>query len=345
MAQTYAFGDEMFQTNEGPSYPAHQFILSGTSTPGTADSGDYVSDFVSENPVKNGALAGCIAISSTYAKIIDPTGTETPLYNLCYEHQTLTDLLDAANLTWRYYAPSEGSIWTAPTAINHMCVPSETYGSNDNTCSGSDYTAATPKVVLNQTQANAQVLLDIEQLDPSQNNLQQVSWVIPTGADSDHAASNDGCGPSWVTSIVNAIGVSPYWPNTVIIITWDDWGGWYDHVAPPQVIDDGTSWGSGYVYGFRVPLIVISPYSKRAYISHTTHDFGSILRFIENNYGLGQIGQPALSYADTYAPDAPNSLSDMFDFTSSPQPFTQISVPWNNTTCQSDSTPSDPDDD
>jgi phospholipase C len=90
-------------------------------------------------------------------------------------------------------------------------------------------------------------------------------------------------------------------------------------------------------------MIVISPYSKPAYISHTTHDFGSILRFIENNYGLGQVQGP---YADTYAPDAPNSLSDMFDFTASPVPFTQIAVPWNDATCKSNaSVPSDPDDD
>jgi phospholipase C len=343
MAQTYAFGDQMFQTNEGPSYSAHQFIISGTSTPGTADSGDYVSDFVSENPIPNNATAGCLAATGTYAKIINPEGAETPLYNLCYEHQTLTDLLDDATppITWRYYAPSAGSIWTAPTAINHMCVPNNTYGSATE-CSGSDYTAASPKVVLNQTQTNAQVLSDI-----TSNSLQQVSWVIPTGADSDHAASNDGCGPSWVTEVVNAIGNSSYWPNTVIIVSWDDWGGWYDHVAPPQVIDDGSSWGSGYVYGFRVPLIVISPYSKSAYISHTTHDFGSILRFIENNYGLGQVGVSTGNYyADTYAPDAPNSLSDMFDFTGSPVPFTKIAVPWNDATCKSNpSIPSDPDDD
>ena len=86
---------------------------------------------------------------------------------------------------------------------------------------------------------------------------------------SDHAVATTAADPSWVASIVNAIGNSPYWANTAIIITWDDWGGWYDHVAP-KVINDGISWGSGYVYGFRVPLIVVSPYAKAAYISHVT---------------------------------------------------------------------------
>ena len=75
-------------------------------------------------------------------------------------------------------------------------------------------------------------------------------------------------GPSWVASVVNAIGNSPYWASTAIFITWDDWGGWYDHVPPPQVLVNCTqTWGCGYVYGFRVPLIVISPYIKAHYIS------------------------------------------------------------------------------
>ncbi len=127
-------------------------------------------------------------------------------------------------------------------------------------------------------------------------------------------AATDGSGPSWVASIVNAIDGSPYWANTAIIITWDDWGGWYDHVAP-RVISDGVSWGSGYTYGFRVPLIVVSPYAKAAYISHTAHDFGSMLKFIEITYTL-----PTLGYADAAADD----LADCFDLTQSPIAFKQI---------------------
>ena len=325
MAKTYAFADHMFQTNEGPSFPAHQFIISGTSAP-TATS----TLFASENP--NATAAGCVALATTTVKVIDSTGSETdnaPIYP-CFEHPTLTDSLDDAGVTWRYYAPSEGSIWTAPDAIEHMCVPSEAAGG---TCTGADFTATNPKVVLNQTQSNAQILTDI-----ASNQLQDVSWVIPTGDDSDHAQSNDGCGPSWVTSIVNAIGNSPYWSNTVIILTWDDWGGWYDHVPPPNVLVNCSSWGCGYVYGFRVPLLVISPYiRKQGYISHVNHDFGSILKFVENNYGLTPLG-----YADT---NALNDLSDLFNFTQPPMAFTAISAPSNNATCMADSTPNDPDDD
>jgi phospholipase C len=109
-----------------------------------------------------------------------------------------------------------------------------------------------------------------------------VSWVIPTGQASDHPGITDGSGPSWVASVVNAIGNSQYWPNTAIIITWDDWGGWYDHVSP--TITGGPGVINSYEYGIRVPLIVVSPYAKPAYISHQVNDFGSILKFIEATF-------------------------------------------------------------
>jgi len=110
--------------------------------------------------------------------------------------------------------------------------------------------------------------------------------------------------------VVNAIGSSPYWAHTVIFITWDDWGGWYDHVAPKVI--------NSYEYGFRVPLIVVSPYAKAGYISHQTHDFGSLLKFVEENYGLASLG-----YADAPADD----FSDCFDFTQTPLKFQTIAAP------------------
>ncbi len=331
MAQTYGFGDQMFQTNEGPSFPAHQFIISGTSEPSTGSN-----LFVSENPVyPSGTVAGCIALGGTTVEQITPAGVENTSIYPCMEHITLTDEMDAASpaVSWRYYAPSPGSIWTAPTAIDHMCVPSAPTGG---TCTGPDYTTGTPpKVVVNESsQSNPQILSDI-----SNNQLPAVSWVIPAGQFSDHAYSNTGCGPSWVTQIVNAIGNSSYWDNTVIIVTWDDWGGWYDHMPPPSVLANCSQWGCGYVYGFRVPLLVISPYNVRAgYISHNTHDFGSILRFVENTFNLSQLG-----FADTAAPD---DLSDFFNFSQTPTAFQPITPPADTATCIADqSAPTDPDDD
>ena len=321
LAEQYVFGDRMFQTNQGPSFPAHQFILSGTSAP-TATSNLFAAD----NPT---GAAGCTASPSSTVQLIDPSGDESDTTYPCFEHATLADELDAAALSWRYYAPSAGSIWTAPNAIQHLCGPNAT-PPNATACEGSDWLN---NVTLYTTQNPAPILTDI-----ANSQLAAVSWVMPAGQNSDHAnpAGNIG-GPSWVASIVNAIGNSAYWSNTAIIITWDDWGGWYDHVAPPQVIADGTSWGSGYVYGFRVPLIVVSPFVKPAYISHVTHDFGSILYFIEQNFGLGSLG-----YADAHA----DNLSDCFDFKQTPLRYKTIAAPLTAEHFLNDHTPpADPDDD
>jgi phospholipase C len=326
MAEQYTFGDRMFQTNEGPSFPAHQFIISGTSAP-TATS----STFVAENAAgvnDPGDNTGCTAPPAEFVFTINANGTETTKMYPCTDHPTLTDELDAKNVTWKYYTPSAGSLWTSPNAIQHMCGPNAT-PPNATACVGPDWVN---HVVLYTTQNPAPILTDI-----SSNQLPAVSWVIPSGTNSDHAGSTDNTGgPSWVASIVNAIGNSSYWANTAIIVTWDDWGGWYDHVPPPKVIDDGTSWGSGYVYGFRVPLIVISPYAKPAYISHVNHDFGSILNLIEEAFGLSSLG-----YADAYADD----LSDCFNYSQTPLRFETISAPLDASHFLNDKRPLTPPDD
>jgi phospholipase C len=318
LAEQYTFGDRMFQTNQGPSFPAHQFIISGTSAPAATSQ-----LFAAENP-KLSQNAGCIAPSTQTVAMIGPTGSETdeaPQYP-CFDHPTLTDLLDAKGVTWHYYTNSPGFIWTGPDAIEHICQQRNVNGTL--TCTGPDW-------VNNVIIPEWQVLEDI-----ANTQLPQVSWIIPDGAFSDHPGISDGSGPSWVASIVNAIGNSPYWANTAIIITWDDWGGWYDHV-PPKVINDGVSWGSGYVYGFRVPLIVVSPYAKAAYISHTTHDFGSILKFVESTFNL-----PSLGYADASADD----LSDCFNLTQTPITFQKIPAALDAAVFVNDkSPPTDPDDD
>ena len=322
MAEQYAFGDRMFQTNEGPSFPAHQFILSGTSAP-TASS----NLFAAENPPSGNA--GCIAPPGALVNMIDPSGNESSKIYPCFEHPTLTDELDAKEISWRYYAPNAGSIWTAPDAIQHMCGPSAT-PPNATACTGSEWVN---HVVLYTNGNHHPILTDI-----NNQQLPAVSWVIPSGQNSDHpgAVGNTG-GPSWVASIVNAIGGSSYWSNTTIIVTWDDWGGLYDHVPPPKVLENCSEWGCGYVYGFRVPLIVISPYAKVGYISHVNHDFGSILKFVEQVYGLGSLG-----YADVPA----DNLSDCFSFSQTPLQFQTIAAPLDAGHFLNDNTPpTDPDDD
>ena len=299
LAEQYTFGDRMFQTNQGPSFPAHQFIIAGTSAP-TATS----TAFAAENTIGGGA--GCLSVPTVTVELINSSGVEFGKQYPCFEHPTLIDGLAGKGISWRYYTIQTGAInaalWNGPDAIQHLCQPQMQNGTL--VCTAPDWT--------NVTTTNTQVFNDI-----ASNQLPQVSWVIPDGKQSDHASSNDGSGPSWVASIVNAIGNSGYWSNTAIIITWDDWGGWYDHVAP-KVINDGKSWGSGYVYGFRVPLIVVSPYAKAGYISHATHDFGSILRFIEETFGASSLG-----YADAAADD----LSDCFNFSQTPIKFQTIAAP------------------
>lgn len=308
LAQHYTFGDRMFQTNQGPSFPAHQFIISGTSAPAVG------SDLFAAENLFNGNIAGCIAKPGTTVALIDPSGVESSAQYPCFEHPTLTELLDAEGITWRYYTPSAGSIWTGPDAIQHMCKPQTQNGSL--VCTGS----AWGNVIIPQTQ----VLTDL-----AQGKLAAVTWVIPSGQASDHPLTNDGSGPSWVASIVNAIGNSSYWANTAIVVTWDDWGGWYDHVAPTII--------NSYEYGFRVPLIVVSPYAKPAYVSHVTHDFGSILKFIEKTFSL-----PSLGYADKPADD----LSDIFDFNQMPLNFETVPSEYDVKHFVNDTrTPSDPDDD
>jgi phospholipase C len=315
LAEQYTFADRMFQTNQGPSFPAHQFILSGTSAP-TATS----NLFAAENPLNTGQT-GCIAPPGETVYMIDPSGQESKSQYPCFEHPTLTDLLNSNGVNWRYYTPGAGSIWTAPNAIQHMCGPNAT-PPNATKCVGADWTH---NVVVATPQNPASVLIDI-----ANKQLPAVSWVIPSGANSDHASLNEGKGPSWVAAIVNAIGNSPYWDNTVIFITWDDWGGWYDHVPPPQIINS-------YEYGFRVPLIVVSPYAKPGYISHTTHDFGSILKFVEVTFDL-----PSLGYADARADD----LSDCFNFRQQPLRFQTVAAPLNADYFLNDRRPpTDPDDD
>jgi len=291
MAENYAFADRMFQTNQGPSFPAHQFVFTATSAP--TETSDL---FAAENPsgAKGFGQTGCIAPSAETVLMIDPNGDESSSLYPCFEHTTLTDLLDAKNLSWRYYTEGLANIWTAPNAINHICQPDAPGGQ----CTGAEWNGSVIR-------GSAHVLTDI-----AQGQLANVVWVIPPAQSSDHPGQNDGSGPSWIASIVNAIGNSPYWADTAIFVTWDDWGGLYDHVAPPII--------NSYEYGFRVPLIIISPYVRPAYVSHVTHDFASIIKFTEKQFDL-----PTLGFADAVADD----LSDCFDFTQAPLKFQQFNAP------------------
>jgi phospholipase C len=286
MAERWTFGDRMFQTNTGPSFPAHLYLIAGQS------------DYTANNPnhLETTAFAwGCDSPHNATVSIIAPKGNEVRGPYPCLDFPTLADELDEANLTWRYYAPSIhslGNIWSAFDAIRHI-----RYGN------------AWGNVVSPETRVLA---------DAAAGALPAVSWVVPTARNSDHSfpprktvkdvAVAGDYGPEWVSAVVNAIGRSPQWNDTAIFVVWDDWGGWYDHVVPPQLDRMGL--------GFRVPFIVISPWARQHYVSHVQHEFGSILKFTENVFGLARLGT-----TDVRA----DSLWDCFDFTHGPQPFVPIS--------------------
>jgi len=280
MAQQYAFGDDMFATQQGPSFAAHQYILSGTSTVSTSSS--LRASELPLNP-SQGFTGGCDSPSGSLVMLIDANGTEDQQVYPCFDRPSLTDLISAAGLTWRYYQSHPGpGLWNAPDAIKHVRE-------------GSQF--ATDVV-----SPPSQVLTDI-----ANGNLASVVWVTPTAKASDHAGITNGTGPSWVASVVNAIGESHYWQSTAVFVTWDDWGGWYDHVAPPMY--------NSFELGFRVPLIAIGPYAKQGYVSHAQHEFGSILKFTEEAFALGSLGT-----TDVRADD----LSDCFNFTGKPHAFKPI---------------------
>ena len=115
--------------------------------------------------------------------------------------------------------------------------------------------------------------------------LPAVSWVVPSGEVSEHPPAPVSYGQSYVTSLVNAVMHSPDWDSTAIFLAWDDWGGFYDHVVPPTVDQNG--------YGLRVPGIVISPYAKQGYIDHQTLSFDAYDKFIEDDFLGGQRLNPA----------------------------------------------------
>ncbi len=280
MAGAYTLADEMFQSNTGPSFVAHQYLTAASSQIGP-------NQYADENPVPAHGAWGCDSPPDSTVALLGPNGTDVPGPFPCFDYKTLSDELDADGIGWRYYAPmigGSGFIWSAYDAIRHIRY-------------GPDWTK---NVVSPETKILS---------DAPAGVLAPVTWVVPTYRNSDHAGSRSASGPQWVASVVNAIGQSSNWNSTAIFVVWDDWGGWFDHVVPPQVDPMGL--------GFRVPLIVISPYAKHDYVSHVQYEFGSILKFAESTFGLAP-----LAASDTRAA----GLADCFDFSQTPSTFQAFPV-------------------
>ena len=213
-----------------------------------------------------------------------PDGYEPP----CYTDTTLGQEADNASppVSWAYYAVSYSGypgIWSA-------------YQANQYVYYGSDWDKDVKSPPSN-------FLSDV-----SNGKLRQISWVTPTWGNSDHAGSGSNTGPAWVASLVNAIGQSQYWNNTAIFIFWDDYGGWYDPEPPAYADYDGL--------GMRIPMLVVSAYARKGHVSHVHYEHGSILKFVEDTFGLGRL---SASDARATSPE-----KDCFNFSKPPRPFKVI---------------------
>lgn len=223
----------------------------------------------------------------------------------------LTYLLYKAGVSWRYY------VFNGPEPD---CVQDQLLN-----CTTVSQNAQTPSIwnplrSFTDVQQDGQ-LSNIESLsnfftDAQSGNLPAVSWIDPSGVVSEHPPALVSTGQSYVTGLVNTIMQSPEWDSTAIFLTWDDWGGFYDHVRPPRVDHNG--------YGMRVPGIVISPYARQGYIDHRVLSFDSYSKFIEDDFLAGQRLDPKTDGRPDPRPtvrDAvANSLAQDFNFNQAPNP-------------------------
>jgi phospholipase C len=280
MAQQYVLGDRMFTSNLDGSFVSHQYAIAAQAQSAV----DYPTTWWG----CDGGPSDTIT-TLTQQRLVGPTEAA------CFDYTTLADEMDKKKLTWRSYTPgfanTKGGIWNSFQAVNHI-----RHG---------------PEWATNVISPETKILQDI----PA-GTLANLTWVVPSFANSDHAGVDTPTGgPNWVASIVNAIGTSQFWNSTVIFVFWDDWGGWYDHVPPPQLDYDGL--------GIRVPLLCISPYAGKGVVSHVQYETGSLLHFVEGTFGL-----PYLAASDKRSTSAGVGCLR----TSKPRPF----VPFATTTSPQD---------
>ena len=274
MAHEWVLADHMHQSHLDESFVSHQYIIAAQAQ--------------SSVDLPYGAW-GCEGGKSDLVQTVTQQRTYGKTQVTCFDYKTLGDELDEAGLSWRFYTSKinrDGGEWSGYQAVRHI-----RYG---------------PDWKKDMITPQKRFITDV-----GKGVLANVTWITPICNNSDHVNCGGGFGPSWVSALVNAVGKSRFWDKTAIFVTWDDWGGLYDHVPPEHVDYDGL--------GFRVPLLVISPFAKQNYVSHVHYETGSILKFTEDVFGLGR-----LAAADTRA----NSPAlDCFDFTRGPRPFVPISAP------------------
>jgi phospholipase C len=248
-ARHFTLDDAFFSTVMGNSFPNHMYTISGVATN------------VDDSP--SGILTswGCDSPSTAAVEEERPHGVVRYAYP-CFNFPTIGDELDRHHISWGYYAPSQqqdGYIWNSFDAIRHI------RDGLDWTTHIANYTRFAP--------------------DAAAGKLPTVSWLVQPFAVSDHPGFSLCDGENWTVQQINAVMVNrAEWAHTAIILTWDDFGGFYDHVAPPRGPNPLIQ------FGLRVPAIIISPYARPHYVDHTRLNFGSIPKLIETLYHLSPTG-------------------------------------------------------
>jgi phospholipase C len=284
-AQEYVLGDNFFASAHGPSFPNHLYTIAAQSG-GTHENPLQDQDLLRERHQSSGLFKswGCDALDTAYVNVVDSEGNARKVPP-CFDFLTEADLLMEAGIPWAYYAATQeqnGYLWSAYDAVRHIREDEEIWQSH---------------------------IFPVDDFIRQARDglLPPVTWVTPRFELSDHPEYSFCHGENWTTEVVNALMESPHWEDTAIFITWDDYGGFYDHVPPPQV--------DGFGFGIRVPLLIVSPYARRGSVTHELGEFSSVLRFVEDNWGLTQLTErdreatPLLSAFDfDQQPLAPDPL-------------------------------------
>ncbi|HLQ29290.1 MAG TPA: alkaline phosphatase family protein [Ktedonobacteraceae bacterium] len=266
-AQNYLLNDNTFSELEAGSFPNHMYTIA-------AASGPDVDHSAISSPIGGNGGWGCDSSPGAYVKLYNGT-TQYP----CFSITTLADEMTAAGISWKFYAPQKNQA-----------------GYNWNTLDAFQQDREGPSWSKDVPSQNFVT-------DAANNALPAFSWLVPPGPLNEHPGGGRSvcAGENWTVQQINAVMNSPAWSSTVIVITWDDYGGFYDQVAPQSVDSLG--------YGFRVPLLLISPYayatdnSANPHISHAQMGFASILKLAEEVFNL-----PSLNKRDSIAGDLMTDL-------------------------------------
>ena len=288
-AQNFVLQDHLFAPTASWSLPTHLFMISGWSARCS-----------SKNPLS------CKA-DSVNPDVQSPAGrADQP-----YSWTDVTYLLHKDGVSWGYYVPDG----TQP-----LCATDAAGCSKEASQLG--FAALVNPLARFQTVQDDGQLGNIQGLSrflaaAHAGALPAVSWIVPDGVESEHPPYSIRDGQAFVTKVVNAVMQGPDWSSTAIFVTWDEWGGFYDHVVPPVM--------QGQQYGLRVPGLVISPYARQGYIDHQTLSFSSYLRFIEDDFLGGQRLDPQTDGRPDGRPavreDAVGmgNLAQDFDFSQAPR--------------------------